>query len=79
MTEFLGWQDIENMFMGKWKGKESFTQPEIKELLDLAITIYEMASEDKNIEKMREYSAYIRNFQKTLGLQLSSFPELGIK
>lgn len=79
MSEFLGWQDIENMFIDKWKGKQSFTESEIKELLDLAITIYEMASEDKNIEKMKEYSKYIRNFQSMLGMDLSSFPELGIK
>lgn len=79
MSEFLGWQDIENMFIDKWKAKQSFTESEIKELLDLAITIYEMASEDKNIEKMKEYSTYIRNFQGMLGMDLSSFPELGIK
>jgi len=79
MSEFLGWQDIENMFIDKWKAKQSFTESEIKELLDLAITIYEMASEDKNIEKMKEYATYIRNFQSMLGMELRSFPELGIK
>lgn len=79
MSEFLGWQDIENMFMEKWKAKQSLTESEIQELLDLAITIYEMASEDKNIEKMKEYATYIRNFQSMLGVDLSSFPELGIR
>jgi len=58
------------MFMDKWKAKQSFTEPEMKELLDLAITIYEMASEDKNIEKMKQYATYIRNFQKMLGMQV---------